>query len=656
MGGMDRALFDKTRREVQDELKALGETVVIPDPEDGEYLSTFMAIQRKHPRLAARLIEAEQADPADLLPPPSTRAPRPTWRHRVNHITERLWMRRGLDGKLIWDRNRVLRSGLLTAGVIAGGVLVYSVAVPKPKPVTASTAPATSTAPANASTGTDTSGAFPNSAPDPNQAADPATQAKIDTLETEQATGAVTPETTPSDGTPRPVTASSTSGATPPPPAVFRQVDVPTAAASVSPPASTPAPVPDTAPTPVAASTAPFGGQDTPPPVQPFTLADDGAPEPSPAPTRPTPLKTVSAPEYTPPTSDTLFGGDSAPAQVIPSPATPPPATVAATPTPAPAPAPAPQPEAAPPPVPGQALMYQKPAEAKTTEQAPRSALLYQASAKESGAGADSVGTTSRSALVYQASAQGSGTTAGGALTFQQGGEGQAGVTTASARGGAIMYQRSAASPDAAGAPATATGPAEFGTTAAAPQVDPDAPKFSPTSQIPAKTLTAIRTAAGVAVPLVVVSNDGNWIGTATYNAALGRVDMTFNSFVHMKSGKTFPVQALGYQAVGGNLTQGVAASVHPIAPTLGLDLARAGLNSLNVYTQALANAGTTTTNGSVTTITRQAPAFVQVLRGELGKLAQLPEDNQTISVVADVPTNTDVIVLFGVGSSAGNP
>ncbi|WP_216327847.1 hypothetical protein [Deinococcus aestuarii] len=647
---MDRALFDKTRREVQDELKALGETVVIPDPEDGEYLSTFMAIQRKHPRLAARLIEAEQADPADLLPPPPTRAPRPTWRHRVNHITERLWMRRGLDGKLIWDRNRVLRSGLLTAGVIAGGVLVYSVAVPKPKTVTASTAPATSTGPATASS-TDTSGAFPKGAPDPNQAADPATQAKIDTLETEQATGAVTPEQTPSDTAPSPVTASNTSGATPPPPAVFREVDVPTAAASVSPPASTPAPVPDTAPAPVAASTVPFGGQDTSPPVQPFTLADNGAPEPSPAPTRPTPLKTVSAPEYTPPTSDTLFGGDSAPAQVIASPATPPPATVAATPTPAPAP----QPEVAPPPAPGQALMYQKPAEAKTTEQVPRSALVYQASAKESGAGADSTVTTTRSALVYQASAQASDTTAGSALSFQQGSEGQAGVTAASARGGAIMYQRSAASPGAAGAPGAATGPTEFGTTAAAPQVDPDAPKFSPTSQIPAKTLTAIRTAAGVAVPLVVVSQDGNWIGTATYNAALGRVDMTFNSFVHMKSGKTYPVQALGYQAVGGNLTQGVAASVHPIAPTLGLDLARAGLNSLNVYTQALQGAGTTTTNGSVTTITRQAPAFVQVLRGELGKLAQLPEDNQTISVVADVPTNTDVIILFGVGASEAN-
>lgn len=299
--------------------------------------------------------------------------------------------------------------------------------------------------------------------------------------------------------------------------------------------------------------------------------------------------------------------------------------------------------------------MYQKPAEAKTTEQPPRSALLYQASAKEGGGSADSTGTTARSALVYQASTEGSSTTGSSALTFQQGGEGQAGVTTASARGGAILYQRSAAS-SAAGAPATAMGPAEFGTTAAAPQVDPDAPKFSPTSQIPAKTLTAIRTAAGVAVPLVVVSNDGNWIGTATYNAALGRVDMTFGSFVHMKSGKTYPVQALGYQAVGGNLTQGVAASVHPIAPTLGLDLARAGLNSLNVYTQALQGAGTTTTNGSVTTITRQAPAFVQVLRGELGKLAQLPEDNQTISVVADVATNTDVIILFGVGPVGNTP
>jgi hypothetical protein len=725
---MDRALFDRTRQEVQDELKALGETVVIPDPNDGEYLSTFMAIQRKHPRLAARLVEAEQADPADLLPPPPDRPSRPTWRHRVNHITQRLWMRRGLDGNLVWDRNRVLRSGLITAGTILGGVLIYSVAAPRPM-LTASAPPATTETSATsrgdttADTNTDTSGAFPEGTPDPNRASDPKTQAQLDEIAAAEATGTITPEETPLDEPPRPVTAS-TSGATPPPPAVFREVEVPEetaplpapipdpapmpapvldappipVAASASPfggedPAPPPvqqAPVPDAPPTPVTASAAPFGGEDpAPPPVEPFALADTRAPEPSPAPPKPKPLKTVSPPPFTPAKSDALFGGDDTPPTPVPSPAT---MATAPAPTRTTVPVTTPQVEVEPPPARGQALVYQKPPEAKTQEQAqaPRSALVYQASAREGNNNSDAgstnaprtamvyqatagksptspegrtspADTTSRSALVYQAPAQ-SGTISAAsngekALTFQQGSQEQTVTTSAtSTPGSALMYQRSSSPSTVAGAPAGAPGPVESGTTAAAPQVDPDAPKFSPTTQIPGKTLTAIRTAAGVAVPLVVVSNEGNWIGTATYNAPLGRVDMTFNSFVHMKSGKTYSVQALGYQAAGGNLTQGVAANVHPIAPTLGLDLMRAGLNSLNVYTQTLANASTSTTNGSVTTITRQAPTFVQVFRGEVGKLAQLPEDNQTISTVADVATNTDVIILFGVGPTANTP
>lgn len=634
---MNRALFEKTRREVQDELKALGETVVIPDPDDGDYLSTFMAIGRKHPRLAAKLVEAEQADPAELLPPPSPRAPHQTWRHRMNRVTERLWMRRGLDGHLVWDRHRVLRSGLMAAGVLMGGVLIYSVAAPKPNTVVASTTTTTTTeqnsggpensTPDGQADSTDTSGAFPDGAPNPNKASDPATQAKLDNLDAEEATGTLTPEETPIDEPPQPVTASTS--AAPPPPAVFREVDAPQEPAPVT-------ALPNAAPVPVAISSpsasAPFGGEDSAPPVQPFAVAD--TPEPAPAPAKPVALETVDPP---PMTSSSLFGGEaSAPAQTKSSPA-----TMAAA-----------APEVTPPER-GQALIYQKPAEAKTTEQQappPQSALLYQASAKEGGTSSGGASSAPRSAMVYQTSAQGSSAAGtGSSLTDQQE---QGGVTTASARGGAIMYQRSATPRAPAGAPANTTGGAEFGNVPATP--DPDAPKFSPTSQIPAKTLTAIRTAAGVAVPVVVVSSEGNWIGTASYNPALGRVDMTFGSFVHMKSGKTYPVQALGYQAAGGNLSQGVAASVRPIAPTLGLDLARAGLNSLNVYTQALSAAGTTTTNGTVTTVNRQAPAFVQVLQGELGKLAQLPEGNETITVVADVATNTDVIILFGVGPAAG--
>lgn len=158
-----------------------------------------------------------------------------------------------------------------------------------------------------------------------------------------------------------------------------------------------------------------------------------------------------------------------------------------------------------------------------------------------------------------------------------------------------------------AAAPAAPPTPAAF---AQAP--DPDAPKFAPTSVIKGKLFSNIRTAAGLAVPVIVLSQHGNWVGLASYNTQLGRVDMRFTSFVLSKNGRSYPVDASAYQAGNnGTVSEGVAANVHPIAPTLAVDLARAGLNSLTTCTQALQGAGTTTVNGSMMTTTRQAPALI---------------------------------------------
>ncbi len=182
---------------------------------------------------------------------------------------------------------------------------------------------------------------------------------------------------------------------------------------------------------------------------------------------------------------------------------------------------------------------------------------------------------------------------------------------------------------------------------------DPDAPKFAPTSVIQGKLFSNIRTAAGLAVPVIVVSGDGNWVGVATYNTSLGRVDMRFTSFVLSKNGKSYPVDASAYQkGQNGTISEGVGTSIHPIAPTLAVDLARAGINSLNTYTQTLQNSGTTSVNGSLITITRQAPELVQVVRGEIGKVFALPEGNVSIRIVADVAAGTDVHVVYGVSGT----
>ena len=167
------------------------------------------------------------------------------------------------------------------------------------------------------------------------------------------------------------------------------------------------------------------------------------------------------------------------------------------------------------------------------------------------------------------------------------------------------------------------------------------------------KLFSNIRTATGLTVPVIVVSQDGNWVGKAAYNAQLGRVDMQFTSFVLSKNGKIYPVQALAFQAgSNGTVSEGVRANVHPIAPTLAVDIARAGVNSLNTYSQAIQNSGTTSVNGSLMTTTRQAPELVQVVRGEIGKVFALPEGNVSIRIVADVAAGTDIEVVYGVSSA----
>lgn len=235
--------------------------------------------------------------------------------------------------------------------------------------------------------------------------------------------------------------------------------------------------------------------------------------------------------------------------------------------------------------------------------------------------------------MIYQASAK-TTTTGGNSLVYRGQGSQGTETTAAPAVTGETVAQ------------AAGTTPA-FGQA-----VDPDAPRFAPTSVIAGKLFTSIRAAAGMDVPVVVLSQDGNWVGSATYNTRLGRVDMRFTSFVLSKNSKVYPVFAMAYQrAANGTLSEGVGANVHPIAPTLALDLARAGLNGLHAYNQALQNAGTTNYSGALVTTTQQPPELVQVLRGEVGRVFALPEGNQSIQIVADIDAGTGVQLVYGVGS-----
>lgn len=646
---MDRATFDRERIAVQEELRNAGQEIEIPDPDSSEYLSTFLALQRTHPRLAARLAEAEQADPAELLDPYTPRPSKVTVKHRLNAFLEKNFMRRGIDRKLVLDRQKVFRTGLYTLGGIVVAGLVWSVVAPKPAAAVeqpSSATAATSTTPGQgaatrAATPGDTSGAFTagtQGAADGN--VPEATQASAVTpapRREENTFASTTPDTAP-----RPISAESPSN-TPPPPAVFNQVPqndpyTPVAASPAPDPAPVampePAPAADVRPssvvmtpaaTPVVRS-APFGGAATPEPARanvpaPIALDDRPVELPSPfttpavpqgkapAATRTAQTLPAATPEPEPQTVSAPFGGETATAT--------PSVAAEAAPTAQDAPAR------------GAAMIYQAQRQPETL---PKSSLVYQRQATENA--------PPKSALIYQA-----------AQSDQQGTY----LASASAQGGSMIYKGTTGT--GAGSMVGAAAQAQPSAVVAQQAPDPDAPKFAPTSVIKGKLFSNIRTAAGLAVPVIVLSQDGNWVGLASYNTQLGRVDMRFTSFVVNKNGKSYSVDASAYQAgSNGTISEGVGANVHPIAPTLAVDLARAGLNSLNTYTQALQGSGTTTVNGSMMTTTRQAPALIQVVRGEIGKVFALPEGNVSIRIVADVAAGTEIQVVYGVSASPVDP
>ena len=673
---MDRAIFDRERSAIQEELKNAGQDIEIPDPDSSEYLGTFLALQRTHPRLAARLAGAEQADPADLLDPYTPRPSKITAKHRWNSFVDKNFMRRGIDRKLVLDRQRVFRTGLYTVGGIVVAGLIWSVVAPKPATaadVAAASAaseqspPGETQAPGGAlSTSSDTSGAFTVGSGD-SAGTDGSPQAKAVDGTPAPESGESPFASSPSDNPPQPVTttAGPASESTPPPPAVFNQVSpndpyAPvTTAPEPPPPVAAASPYADDAPAPIDATptarSAPFGGSIPEPESVP-------APEPMQAPDAPTevdsPFASILAPQdvSAPPVPENTtapaapapavvaapFGGETATPTSLPA------AQAATEEQPARGAAMLYQAQRQEQPLPKSALMYQRPAEQSAS---PRTAIIYAAQGRQ-----EMQGVRPRSAMSAQAQGQqdGSGVSSAGggsSLTYQRASTTGNGVGSSRGTGGSLIYQGQPKPPAVPGDGAQQTDAGANTPAAFAQTPDPDAPRFTPTSVIQGKLFSNIRTAAGLAVPVIVVSEGGNWVGVATYNTPLGRVDMRFTSFVLNKNGKSYPVEASAYQqGQNGTVSEGVGASIHPIAPTLAVDLARAGINSLNTFTQALQNSGTTSVNGSIISTTRQAPELVQVVRGEIGKVFALPEGNVSIRIVADVAAGTTVQVVYGVG------
>jgi hypothetical protein len=585
---MNSTLFESERQDVEAILASSGQHLQIPSPGDPEYLTIFMALQRSHPALAARLVRAEQADPEDLLPNIPPKPSKLTFRHRLNSFANKHFMRPGIDGRPVANRNRIVKTALYSAGALAVGALVWSVASPSPQ----TTVKAAPTVPAET-----IAAAGPKQATDP---APPETPSKVE--------GAAGPGTYPpagampaEDSAPTPVTATDPSSSplpskpqtqTPAPPAVFREVpSSPVPVVSSGSDLPTPLPLQDSRPAPITLTDRTPSRAVTPlSSAPPFEL-------PSAAPV------TVAAPAVRAASTSELplFGeGESMP-------------------------------------VPDQTIPALSSPKAQTSDLASRrgQALIYQQQAETS---------TLPSALEHAS-----------ALVYQAPDAPASSLVSSSDRpSSALIYQQARPSaPSAAEQPLVSESEAAPGLPAAVPTTpDPDAPNFAPTTLINGKLYGAVQAAAGMNVLVMVLSPVGIWVGTASYNTALGRVDMVFQSLVNLKNRKSYPVQALGYQTTKGQLRQGVMANVHPIAPTLPLDLARTALNSFNSYTQALGNSGTTSVSGSLVTTSKTAPDLSQVVRGEIGKVFALPAGTQSITVVAEVADGTPIQVVYGVGAS----
>ncbi|GGO37182.1 hypothetical protein [Deinococcus humi] len=180
---------------------------------------------------------------------------------------------------------------------------------------------------------------------------------------------------------------------------------------------------------------------------------------------------------------------------------------------------------------------------------------------------------------------------------------------------------------------------------------------FTPLQQIPATLLTGIRTPNGGSVPVVAVTAEGgSFVGVATVNAALARVDILFRRYI-APDGNIHQVDALAYARDGNGLTQGIPAAVEVFAPTLALDAAQNSANALNTYVQNAAAAalkggsGTTINLGDGNTLSGpSAASLAQTLLGGLGATFKMPENTQSILRVASVKSTAPMIVIAGLG------
>lgn len=173
-----------------------------------------------------------------------------------------------------------------------------------------------------------------------------------------------------------------------------------------------------------------------------------------------------------------------------------------------------------------------------------------------------------------------------------------------------------------------------------------------PGSRIMAQLTTGIAVAQGASTPVVAMSGpewcttppcpDITWLGEASLDAS-NRVQIRFTQGVYKDS-----VQTISALALGAGNTPGLTASVKDTAPSLAQDLLRSAASGVSDYLGVLSQQKKVTIIDGVAVAESEAPPLDLFLLGKMGGIFDLPQNSTPVVRIAEVPVNSEFVVLYG--------
>jgi hypothetical protein len=174
-----------------------------------------------------------------------------------------------------------------------------------------------------------------------------------------------------------------------------------------------------------------------------------------------------------------------------------------------------------------------------------------------------------------------------------------------------------------------------------------------PGSRVAAQLTTGVAVVQGAITPIVAKSgpewcttppcSEITWLGEATLDVS-NRVQIRFTQAVYKDS-----VQTISALALGAGDTPGLTASVKDTAPSLAQDLLRSAASGVSDYIGVLGNQKKVTIVDGVTIAQSEAPPLDLFLLGKMGSLFNLPQNSTPVVRIAEVPVNSQLVVLYGV-------